>query len=234
MNYQVSRNGQLYGPYTLDDLRRYVDSGNVLLTDLACAEGSTDWIPVAQVLGVAHQPAAAGSLPYGATPFAAGPAYAGAVAPAYVDPPNLNWVLVLLFGILTCGLFIFIWDLVQAAWMKRVLPSSRALIFYIAAFVCEFINGFATVSQASAFRSGHYAPHINFTGGVFGLIYFVLLITARFSMRGSLEEFYNRVDPIGLRLGPVMTFFFGSIYFQYHFNRIHDLKRALLYRGQPM
>ena len=232
MNYQVSRNGQLYGPYTLDDLRRYVDSGNVLLTDLACAEGGTDWVPVSQVLGMPAQ-AATGGLPYGATPYAAGPAYAGSAAPAYVDPPNLNWILVLVFGILTCGLFIFIWDLVQSAWMKRVLPSSRALIFYIAAFVCEFINVFFSVHNGvSSFRTG--VPHLNVTGGIFGLLYFILLITARFSMRSSLEEFYNRVDPIGLRLGPIMTFFFGSIYFQYHFNRIHDLKRALLYRGQPM
>ena len=30
MQYHVSRNGQTYGPYTLEDLQRYVASGNVL------------------------------------------------------------------------------------------------------------------------------------------------------------------------------------------------------------
>ena len=38
MTYQVSRNGQLYGPYSLEDLQRYVATGNVLLTDLAKTE----------------------------------------------------------------------------------------------------------------------------------------------------------------------------------------------------
>src|SRR6266851_5413868 len=52
MPYHVSRNGQTYGPYTLEDLQRYVASGNVLLTDLAKSEEMPDWLPVAQILGV--------------------------------------------------------------------------------------------------------------------------------------------------------------------------------------
>ena len=53
MTYQVSRNGQIYGPYTLDDLRRYVGSGNILLTDMAKSEEMPDWVPVAQILSTA-------------------------------------------------------------------------------------------------------------------------------------------------------------------------------------
>lgn len=45
MTYQVSRNGQMYGPYTLEDLQRYVASGNVLLTDMAKSDTMPDWIP---------------------------------------------------------------------------------------------------------------------------------------------------------------------------------------------
>jgi hypothetical protein len=33
MHYQISRNGQEYGPYTLEDLQRYLASGNVMPTD---------------------------------------------------------------------------------------------------------------------------------------------------------------------------------------------------------
>ncbi len=58
MTYQVSRNGQMYGPYTLDDLRRYVASGNILLTDMAKSEEMPDWVPVAQILGTAAGTAA--------------------------------------------------------------------------------------------------------------------------------------------------------------------------------
>ena len=56
MLYHISRNGQNYGPYTLEDLNRYVASGNVLLTDLAKSDDRPDWVPVSQVLGVATPP----------------------------------------------------------------------------------------------------------------------------------------------------------------------------------
>jgi hypothetical protein len=50
-----------------------------------------------------------------------------------------------------------------------------------------------------------------------------------FSMKASLEEHYNNAEPIGLTLSPVMTFFFNTIYFQYHFNRINEAKQAAQY-----
>ena len=53
MTYQISRSGQIYGPYTLDDLRRYLASGNVLLTDLAKSDEMQDWVPVSQILAQA-------------------------------------------------------------------------------------------------------------------------------------------------------------------------------------
>ena len=55
---------------------------------------------------------------------------------------------------------------------------------------------------------------------------------ARFTMRNELERYYNTVEPIGLRLSGVMTFFFGGLYFQYHLNRINDIKRGMAY-GAP-
>lgn len=39
-----------------------------------------------------------------------------------------------------------------------------------------------------------------------------------------MEEHYNNAEPIGLALSGVMTFFFGGIYFQYHFNEINRRK----------
>jgi hypothetical protein len=46
------------------------------------------------------------------------------------------------------------------------------------------------------------------------------VLVARFSFRASMEEHFNSVDPMGLSLSGVMTFFFGGIYFQYHINDI--------------
>jgi len=52
----------------------------------------------------------------------------------------------------------------------------------------------------------------------------VCQIMAWFSMRNSLVNYYNTVEPIGLRLSGVMTFFFNVYYFQYHFTRIAEWK----------
>jgi hypothetical protein len=45
-------------------------------------------------------------------------------------------------------------------------------------------------------------------------------------MRSSIEDHYNTVEPINLSLSGVMTFFFGAVYFQYHFNQINSSKKA--------
>ncbi len=239
MNFHVSRNGQTYGPYTLADLQRYVQSGNVLLTDMARSDETTEWRPVSQVLASAGiAPSESPTSPaYASVPGApAAPAYAAYANPmsGAADPPNLSWVLVLVFSILTCGLFSFIWDFVQSAWMRRVQPTSNALFLYIAAFIAELFNASFSVGNMMSMRAGLGLRHSSPWGSLLGLLAFALLIAARFSMRASLEDFYNRVDPIGLRLGPVMTFFFGDLYFQYHFNKINDIKRGLRYRGQAV
>ncbi len=232
MPYQIDRNGQMYGPYTMEDVQRYVASGHILPTDLAKDEAMADWIPVAQLLGNAGAAQVPPATAYGAgmqTPYAqAGLNPAGA---AYADPPNIHWVLVLVLGIFTCGIFTVIYDMVQAAWLKRVQPDSKALFYYIAATVFWLMNLSVSLRQIMTIHVGYGAvPHTNYTGGIFSLIYAVLLVVARFAMRNSLEEHYNGPEPIGLRLSGVMTFFFGSLYFQYHFNRINEMKRGLRYR----
>jgi hypothetical protein len=241
MLYHVSRNGQTYGPYTREDLERYVASGNVLLTDLAKSEEMAEWAPVAQVLGVAspgpaatgggtYQPGTAAYPPGAAVNPQAVPIYQ-VVAP-YPDPPNLHWALVLLIGIFTCGLFFTIWDIVQAAWMRRVNPRSNALFLYIAEFTVSFFVGVARSSLifTSAMRGVYYHSHWPAGLGIFAVT-LTLLELARFDMRRSMEEHYNGPEPIGLSLSGVMTFFFGVFYFQYHFTRINELKRMARYRG---
>ena len=204
MNYFINRNGQEYGPYTIGDLQRYGASGQILLTDLARGEGTTELVAVSQILG-----AVASSQPQlTAIPMAAG---------ANRNPPNLHWGLVLLFDILTCGLFSAVWNIVQAEWMKRVAPQSQAFNYYIASICCLVATAFVTVHA----RHTHHNA-----AGLLNLVYCVLLLIGRFSLKASLEQYYNTVEPIGLALSGVMTFFFGDIYFQYHFNEIMRRKRA--------
>ena len=56
MNITISRNGQQHGPYTLDQVKSYLASGQLQYSDLALSEGSMQWLPLSTVLGVAPPP----------------------------------------------------------------------------------------------------------------------------------------------------------------------------------
>lgn len=43
--------GQTFGPYTLDELRSFAAQGRVFSTSMLCQEGTTAWLPAAQLLG---------------------------------------------------------------------------------------------------------------------------------------------------------------------------------------
>ena len=240
MRYHVSRNGQVYGPYTLEDLHRYLASGHILSTDSAKSDEMADWVPVSRVLASAGAGAAGASfgtaspvsdptaqIPAG-TPVAAygvpGASYAPAVGGE--DPPNLSWGLLLLFGLLTCGVFTVIYDLIQAFWWKRIEPATRVVTFYLICYACYFVNVLLSTGNMVAMRHGHRP---NLLGSLFSIAGFVLLLLARFTFRSELERHYNTVEPVGLTLGGIMTFFFGGLYFQYHFNRINTIKQAARY-----
>lgn len=218
MPYQVSRNGQMYGPYTLEDLQRYVASGNILPSDLAKSEDMAEWIPVSQIPGA--MPA-----------YAAPAAYAqGTAGGGYPDAPNLNWALELLLGFLTCTLFVIAWNLVIASWAKKVQPASKALTYYIVATVLMVLNFGG--SYGGVVATMHHQPHHQSVfGGVIAIATWVVRLIARFTLRDTLEQHYNGAEPLGLRLSAVMTFFFGGIYFQYKLNKINEMKETLRYRN---
>jgi GYF domain 2 len=230
MTYQVSRNGQMYGPYTLEDLQRYVASGNILPTDMAKSEDMPDWLPVAQILGTAGPTGTEGPAAIPTPAYAAPSTYLQPGGTAYPDPPNLNWGLELLLGFLTCGFFVVVWNLIIAAWANRVQPASKALMFYIAATVLIVLN---IGSSWTIFISlaHHVPPHHSVLGNLISIAAWVVRLIARFTLRDTLEQHFNGPEPLGLRLNAVMTFFFGGIYFQYKLNEINQMKQALLYRN---
>jgi hypothetical protein len=231
MTYQVSRNGQMYGPYTLEDLQRYVASGNILPTDMAKSEEMPDWLPVAQILGTAGTAETTGTMGTTAIPT---PAYAAPYQQpsgvAYPDPPNLHWGLELLLGFFTCGLFVVVWNLIIASWANRIQPASKALMFYIAATVLIVLNLGSSWGVIISL-SQHVHPHHSVLGNLIGLATWVVRLIARFTLRDTLEQHFNGPEPLGLRLNAVMTFFFGGIYFQYKLNEINEMKQALRYRN---
>lgn len=236
MHYQISRNGQMYGPYTMEDLQRYVASGHILATDLAKSDDMADWVPVSQLLGAQ----ASAAVPPAA--YAQPASYQQPLAPgagvAYPDPPNLHWALVLLLDLVTCSLFQMVWNIILALWFKRISPSSKALPLYIASAVLLLMQG--VMGQTLGLMSGRHGFNYPYGSGghpgsvaIYSLVAigcWVVRLIARFTFRSELEQHFNTVDPIGLRINPVLTFFFGGIYLQSQMNRINDIKRGLRYR----
>jgi len=234
MNYFIKRDDKEYGPYSLADLQKYVASGNVLLTDLCRSEGLTDWVPVSQVIGNIPVPAAA-PQPAAGTVYGAPAAYgapAGYVAPTvsqYPPPPSLHWGILILLGVLTCGIFGWVWAFIQAAWVKKVQPESKALLYYgiaVGLFVLMFGGAFMAGVQGQA-GAGREPVSLLFRlgGGIMWLV-------AAFNMRSSIEDHFNSAEPIGLSMNGVMTFFFSIYYFQYHFTRINEMKQRQM-AGYP-
>jgi GYF domain 2 len=211
MNYFIKRDLQEYGPYTLSELQRYVASGNVLLTDLCRSEGLNDWVPVSQVIGNIPVPVAA--------PAPTAASAAAAAAALYPAPPSLHWGIVLLLSIVTCGIFFWVWALIQANWVRKVQPDSKGMLLWSFAVVLGFINGALRVAQDNA-ASG--------LASLFSLGTIILWIVGAYSVKNSVEEHYNTAEPIGLELNGVVTFFFFIFvfYLQYHFTRINEMRRS--------
>src|SRR5713101_1606084 len=203
MNYFIKRDLQEYGPYTLSELQRYVASGNVLLTDLCHSEGSTDWVPVSQVIGNIPVPAAA--------PAPTQASLAAAAAARYPAPPSLHWGLVLLISIVTCGIFLWVWALVEANWVRKVQPASKGMVLWSLAVFLNVIYVVLSAPQDPAMKG---------LASRFWLGGSILWVVGAFNLKNSIEEHYNSAEPIGLSLSGVMTFFFNVFYFQYHFTQI--------------
>src|SRR5262245_12461165 len=220
MNYFITRDLNEYGPYSLADLQKYVASGNILLTDQCRSEGLTDWVPVSQVIG---------NIPVPAAPQPAPAAPAAYVAPAispYPTPPNLHWGICLLLSIVTCGIFSVVWIMVEALWVKKVQPASKAVTYFGIVIGMWLLSFVLSISGAvSSARVGHSDSALQGIQGIITLGYFIVWIMGSFHIRDSIEEHFNSAEPIGLSLSGVMTFFFNVWYFQYHFTKINEMKR---------
>jgi len=144
---------------------------------------------------------------------------------APLPPGGLHWSLLVVGIIVTAGLLGTIWAFVQANWVRKIDPQSKALVFLILGVVLNLLGQGISISGE--------APLLALPILVGGL---ASIYVALFGMKASMLRYYNSVDRIGLRLSGVMTFFFGIVYFQYHLYRILKDKREgqlLQWKGSP-
>ncbi len=52
MQIHIDRGGERFGPYSLEDVNRYLADGTLLPSDLGWHDGAMDWVPLPQVQGV--------------------------------------------------------------------------------------------------------------------------------------------------------------------------------------
>lgn len=81
MQYYIERGGKKHGPFSLAQIQQLSQQGKLMPGDLACREGMSDGIPVAQVLGLLKVPSTQRGAVAAAVQAASGPAYSP--APAY-------------------------------------------------------------------------------------------------------------------------------------------------------
>jgi ABC-type transport system involved in multi-copper enzyme maturation permease subunit len=143
-------------------------------------------------------------------------------------PPSLHWALVLLLCAVV-PFFSLIWLFIELGFVKKIDPASPAtkqyiisLMSIVAAIVLAVV---LALGGAAANRPGLavIAAPVIFIAYIVAIVFAIL---AMFSMRRSIQNYYNTVEPMGLRLSGAMTFFFNIIYFQYHFTRIANWKQT--------
>lgn len=210
MDYFIKRGDQKAGPYSLSDLQRQVQAGSISAQDLTQSEGMTDWVPVSQVLGTIPLPSVTS---YGA---AAAPAPVVETVPL---PPNLHWAILLVLNLITRQIVNLIWALILANWARKLINNNKPLVM-VAMYPAGMIAGIA----AMAVGVGNDAAGA--IGGVLIIAGLITYIIGVFSIKSAMEEYYNSAENIGLTLSGVMTFFFSTIYLQYHVNRIARWKKT--------
>lgn len=228
--YTISREGEQFGPYSPEDLRAYINSGHVLQTDLAWKEGMANWLPIAQIYpsevknpapppvssqpnttptnSPVHQPAPSNhvfeqpnpSLSQGAMPL----------------PPSLHWGLLLLFTMLTLGIFVLVWVFIQQNWIKRIAPETATTgVLCLVGYVVLFITG--NIFQAN----GHLTMYwVSLIASI------ILFWSWAFGAANAMRGYYNQTEPIGLKLSGPMIFFFSTYYIQHHMTRIANWKKT--------
>ena len=217
MKYTVKRGEQTWGPFSLGDLQKFVQTGNIVMTDLTQSEGMSDWAPISQVIGTVQVPVA--------------PVYGSSMVidPAVESvplPPNVHWILILLINVVLrlakLG-FVFnaIWMLVLATWARKLDGDNNTLV-YAAMYPASLIAGALAVR---VLRTGGMSREAAAAVGILLIVgsliaYFVGI----FKIKAAMETYYNSTENIGLLLSGVMTFFFGCVYLQFHVNRLTKWK----------
>lgn len=210
MTYWIERDGARRGPYQVSVLRQMVSAGSAHLNDLVWTEGTNTGVLLSEVLPEAPRENG------GAT----------GAASQWPMPPVLHWAAVMGLGIVTIGLFVWVWLFVQARFARKLDPANRStillagcLMVYLAYLLMNFVVALTVARGGEATDLSVMGPLLTMWAVLFGC-------AGIFQMRSTFTKHYTIEEPFGLQLNPVLTLIFHVYYFQYHLSRIAGWKQA--------
>jgi hypothetical protein len=130
---------------------------------------------------------------------------------AFPAPPKLHWSLLLLFTVISFGVFQFVWMFVQSSWARKVDPESQATAFF-AGDVLLFLLSLVFAASSDSRLQNFELPFL--------LGSCIVFYAGVYSIRRAMLDHYNLVEPMNLEISGAMTFFFTLLHLQYHMTRI--------------
>ncbi|MGD0890795.1 MAG: hypothetical protein ABR923_04615 [Terracidiphilus sp.] len=154
--------------------------------------------------------------------------------PKYPAPPLVHWAVLLVVWIAivvatelfapnnlwapVASLVFAPWIMYLCIWLLRLDSKSKCVVWCDAYIVVKLTCAWLSIQ-----------PHSSLTNqlltDVFAIASAILGIVTLFSIRANLLNHYNKREPIGIDLGPVMTFFFSYLYIQSQLYPIAQLKK---------
>jgi hypothetical protein len=208
----VGRNDERFGPYDEATLRAWIAEGKVEATAMGWREGMADWQPLHVILGIAVPP-----------PMARAPGMpAAALNNDLPPPPDMHWALIFVIDLFVGGLMGLIWQFVQASWIKKIDPASKATMWLVISVCLLPVTWFVMMGVVLNRSLNTPDPGLGAIMGVmsyFGLFFLlglamiVFRYVAMFSMARSMRE---KLPAYGLvpDIGNVTLFFFTHYYLQ--------------------
>ena len=129
-----------------------------------------------------------------------------------LPPPSLHWGWVLLFSILTLGIFAIVWPFIQASWVRKIDPGSSASLMLWLSLGCIVVSFFLIPAWTPAGDASPLTTNERL-GWLLQLFSAVLFYGAFFAMSASIRQ-HMAIYRLPVRIGGITLFFFNTLYLQ--------------------
>lgn len=127
----------------------------------------------------------------------------------------MHWLVVLLLCLVTLGIFGIVWPFIQAAWVRKIDPESKASQWLVASIACVAVSWMAQIAlRVFGMRQDATAlMSLGLVGLVLAIANIVFVYLAYFGMATSMRK---KLPAYGLvpEIGGVTLFFFTLLYLQ--------------------